>query len=730
MRISRSVSRSLTRSSHPSLVIAFAAALTLPAWSGAANKSQGVQNIEIITLSSNGSPGLITGGDVLVALIVPPSVPLDQVQVRLNMRVITSAFRVDPITGQLTGLVTGLRLGPNTLGVRAGSLRARTDLINHPITGPLFAGPHELPFGCETDSFMMPVIGGALGPPLDEFCSITTRVDYIYRSLDNQFKPLSDLTQYPADLARTVTLLGTMAPYIVRMETGTVNRAIYQIAILHDPIAEPAPDAFTRPAGWNNRLIYTFGGGCTGGWFRQGASTGGVIDDVMLRQGYAVASASLNVFGNNCNDLLAAETMDMVKERFIKAYGVPQFTMGFGCSGGSYQQHQIADNYPGLLDGIIPGCSFPEVLFATVDYITDARLLKHYFEVVAPGALDNEQQRRVTGFLTHPGTMNTVALAAGRISPFEFCPPPSVLPLKLRYDPISNPAGARCDVYDHTVNALGRDPLTGFARRPLDNVGIQYGLGALNQGVITVDQFLDLNERIGGYDKDANFIPQRTVADIDAVRAAYQTGRLTNGGLGLSQVPIIDYRAYTDDNPVGDIHLRFHSFSMRQRLIQANGTAANQVMLQEDFRNGYYSTDSPVLRGAINQMDRWLVNLSEDLSSDPRMDKIVRAKPADLEEACWTRDPTPVKIVETQQLDGGQCAQTYPVPPPPRGVAGEPLTFDRIKCQLKPVDPADYRVPFTPFQWSRLETIFKNGVCDYSRPGVEQQPPLGSWLTF
>src|SRR5262249_19030033 len=155
---------------HSAFVLALAAAATVSTGSMARTQSKGVQNIEIITLSSNGGPGLVTGGDALVAVLVPPSVSLDQVEVRLNRTVITDVFRLDPITGLFTGLVTGLRLGQNSLGVRAGSLRARTDLINHPITGPLFAGPHELPFGCETESFTMPVIGGTLGPPLDEFC--------------------------------------------------------------------------------------------------------------------------------------------------------------------------------------------------------------------------------------------------------------------------------------------------------------------------------------------------------------------------------------------------------------------------------------------------------------------------------------------------------------------------------------------------------------------------------
>jgi hypothetical protein len=72
----------------------------------------------------------------------------------------------------------------------------------------------------------------------------------------------------------------------------------------------------------------------------------------------------------------------------------------------------------------------------------------------------------------------------------------------------------------------------------------------------------------------------------------------------LKDVPIIDYRAYSDDNPIGDIHLRYHSFSMREWLIKANGDADNQVMLVEDFRYNYYSSTSPLLMKALAEMDK------------------------------------------------------------------------------------------------------------------------------
>jgi hypothetical protein len=159
--------------------------------------------------------------------------------------------------------------------------------------------------------------------------------------------------------------------------------------------------------------------------------------------------------------------------------------------------------------------------------------------------------------------------------------------------------------------SLAATPVTHFALRPLDNVGVQYGLGALKAGAISMDQFLDLNEKVGGYDVDGNYRTARTVADTIALRAAYRSGRLTNAGGGLRDIPIIDYRAYADDDPTGgnNIHLRYHSFSMRERLKKANGDADNQVMLQEDLRYGLYSSTSPLLQFALDKMDEWIANI-------------------------------------------------------------------------------------------------------------------------
>lgn len=445
----------------------------------------------------------------------------------------------------------------------------------------------------------------------------------------------------------------------------------------------------------------------------------------MLGRGYAVVSSSLNVFGINCNGVLAAETMAMTREHVIETIGAPDFTIGWGCSGGSYQVFQIGDDYPGLLDGIVAACVFPEVGFATLHTITDALLLDTYLKQ-ATGWTD-AQKRAASGF-GRAGTIANLAGAGRRIDPRVYCP--AQLPVELRYHPETNPDGARCDVYDHQVNVWGKDPATGAARRPLDNTGIQYGLAAVNSGAISVDQFLDLNDRIGGFDTDANVVPRRTVADRRAVDTAYRTGQLTNGGGGLSRLPIIDYREYTDELPNGDIHLRFHSFSLRERLRKANGDAGNQVMLVESEKSAGFGTGNPVVANALAAIDAWVSAVAADQRPGSDHAKVVRNKPADLVDACWTPDGE--KIAETQ-VDGvgtTRCNTLYPVWPSPRQVAGAGVVNDVIACTLRPTSPTDYKVAFTAAQHARLTKIFRRGVCDWAAPGVGQRPLGAPWPTF
>jgi Tannase-like family of unknown function (DUF6351) len=709
--------------------MAFMAALSAPAM------AQPTQ-FEITILSSR--TYAVSGGDTLAQVSVPPSTPLSDVLVRLNGQDVTSAFRaVDAVT--LQGFVTGLREGGNALaaGPRStGQILAKILIVNHPIVGPIFSGPHQTPFICQTQNFALPITGGTAGPALDADCSIATRVDYVYMSSSGMLKPLIDPTARPADLAQTTTRDGTTVNYIVRVETGTINRAVYQIAVLHDPKIENAPDPWTKPAGWNGRLIYAFGGGCGTG-HHQGQTLGidsavlnsPLIANLGLGQGYAIASSSLNVFGVNCDDVISAESMMMLKEHFIETFGVPVYTIGLGASGGSMQVHLVARNYPGLLDGILPGRSFPDTLTFELPYL-DCDLLVHAFNSLIQQPWTLDQKAAVIGHQTFSYcSQNTIwanlvrpNVGTGALTDvFPGCDPS--IPIALRYDPIVNPSGTRCTLYDDMVNVYGRDPRTGFARRPVDNVGVQYGRQAFNAGRISANQFIELNRMIGGYDVDGNYVPARTIADANALEIAYKTGRM-NSGRGLDDIPIIDFRDYRDTS--GNVHDAVRSLVMRARLIASNGQADNQVIVTIDPAIGDLSSAgfTSAYFARVTEMARWLDNIVSDTA--PAMStaaKVVRNKPADLVDACYTA--AGVKIT-----DPALCLELFPPSLEPRLAAGEPLTNETIKCALKALDPTDYSQTLTSAQLSDLQTIFPDGVCDYSKPGIEQQPAAGTWFAY
>ncbi|MGE0160446.1 MAG: DUF6351 family protein [Gemmatimonadales bacterium] len=684
-------------------------------------------------------PHLVTGGDVLLRVGVPDGVEASGLTVLANGADVSAGFHAAD-GGGMVGLVDGLREGTNEIRASVPGRPATVLAVtNYPITGPIISGPHESPFLCQTEEFEL-TGGETLGAPLDEDCSIATRVDYVYlSSTAGEFRPYPQTGEGrvpPADVATTTTLDGTTVPFVVRVETGTVNRAIYQSAMLHDP-SLPEPDPWTRSPGWNGKLVYTHGGGCREGWFRQGANAGTVLDEGLLGMGFAVTSSSLNVFGNNCNDVLASETHIMVKERFVESYGEPVYTIGTGASGGSYQSHQTADNYPGVFDGIIVSSSFPDVASATIFTLADARLLHHYFTRVAPDALTREQQRLVSGFGSWGSIPNLSAGAARIDATYDPAAAPEEqgaevgLPQleALRYG-ASNPDGPRATVYDHTVNVYGTDPSTGFAGRPLDNHGVQYGLSVLNSGDITKAQFIALNRDIGGFDADLNHVPERHRADPTAARRAADTGRILFGGAGLASTPVIDYRSYTDDREGGDIHMIVHQFTTRARLERANGHADNHVMAVGGEWG--YTEDRPDLGVLFRQMDRWLVNLVEGDDLGPRADRVVSAKPADLVDNCWdTRGAERVNIRERLSYDGtGTCAQIYRPFLTPRTVAGAPLTNDVVTCRLKPLDPSDYEVSFTASEWAELQQIFPDGVCDWTQPDAYAEGYQGTWLSF
>jgi hypothetical protein len=129
------------------------------------------EEYKLYVLSSR--PDSVSGKDVLVELIAPAA--KSSVRVMLNGQEVTAVFRpaVDP--SRLVGLVGDLQLGRNTVEARIGSdAVAKLDIVDHPLAGPIFSGPHQTPFACQTDR-------NGLGKAQDSDCSAQTAITYYYK---------------------------------------------------------------------------------------------------------------------------------------------------------------------------------------------------------------------------------------------------------------------------------------------------------------------------------------------------------------------------------------------------------------------------------------------------------------------------------------------------------------------------------------------------------------------
>ena len=79
-------------------------------------------------------------------------------------------------------------------------------------------------------------------------------------------------------------------PYIVRVERGTMNRGIYDIAVLFDP-SKPWTALAPQPQ-WNGKVVYSFGAS-TGQPRLQFRSSQNWADNVALSRGFMVVDNSL-----------------------------------------------------------------------------------------------------------------------------------------------------------------------------------------------------------------------------------------------------------------------------------------------------------------------------------------------------------------------------------------------------------------------------------------------------
>jgi hypothetical protein len=759
---------------------------------------------EIVSLSNRAD--LISGGDALVEVRVPKGTPLSRVKLRLNDSDVTAAFIGQAGGRALRGLLTGLVEGRNDFSAqidgpgRGDGRRENLVITNHPIGGPILSGPQVVPFFCAT-----PVPQGATATSpttnasglttaaFDAQCNIATEFKLYYRTTSscqnrlpdpspnttNFLNPAPPLTALPpadacfktynpaspppaTEVAQTTTDTGLTVPYIVRVERGTMNRGIFDLAVLYNPAQ---PWSATAPqAQWNGKILYQFGAS-TGQPRRQSRTTSNWMNELGLARGYLVAQNSMTDSVQNSNRVSMTETVMMMKEHIGDRYGPVKFTMGTGCSGGSINSNMNASIAPGQLDGITVSCAYPDSETTGIEVNECVLLVEAYQQPAwlnlmtstgqtqvqinakkaainghvdqtgchgwynafgSNGKVGNYVQRLVLSNTT--GAVGTLPPPAPQSQPTNNCQ----LPLGLVYDPITNPTGARCSAWDWAQSIWGKAEGRPGANETRDNVGVQYGLKALLSGAITTEEFVTLNEIVGGIDKDSNFQAARSVADPAALDIAYRAG-IVMSGRNLAKTAVIDMRGWDDSSiiiPPGltipsttiPIHYVWRSFSIRERLDREFGDHDNQVMWRFG-RFGFFP--SAALQGqALSTMDLWLTNLKADASHQGIERKVRDAKPASAFDFCLLSS----EAAQTTQVTDPVVCDTDPFLKPhasPRQVAGGPLSENILKCQLKPLSSADYApLVFSPAQWARLEAVFRDGVCDWDQPGVGQRPAV------
>ena len=685
--------------------------------------------------SGNGDDGLavetvstradaVTGGDVLIAIQPPEGEPADQATVRVDGT--AAEVSLSSAGGEeATGLVEGLPEGDSTIEVSLGDETASVDVVNHPVTGPVFSGPHlPLPV-CTTEA-------NGLGPALDDDCSADAISAVRWVDGSGQWQEAADPSEIPEDALATPE----GGPLVVNREIGTINRAVYWLDV---------------PDHWNGRLVYQFGGGCGTG-YTQGFRLLSDPEPDLLAAGYATATATFNTFQVLCNSVVSAETAMMVKEHFIETVGLPVVTIGQGGSGGAIQQYQIIQNYPGILDAASASVPFPDAVSIASD-VLDCSLFERYFEE-AGDAWDADARLAVQGHLTAGTCTFWDQTFASNVNPSAACSlallgaagdavgglPEELpsLPPEAIYDAATNPDGLRCTLQDANVNYLGADPETGFALRPWDNVGVQYGLAALNEGAVTVDQFLALNEGIGSYDIDGTLVETRAAAPEEGLEAAFATGHVIEGEGDLRRIPIITIDVFTDDS--GDIHTRDRAFAVRERLRDEDGDdPPNHMIWTRPVPEGSDLVEAltgvtDVGLGVIEVLDEWATALAgTDIAGSDVADAVESLRPDAALDSCVDPDGQEHQGLDVYDQDNG-CTDAFPISRSPRVVAGAPLRNDVVKCRLQTVEAAIdagvYEIVLDDGQRERLETIFPDGVCDYSQPSVGRVPFAGTWLRY
>ena len=656
--------------------------------------------------------------------------------------------------------------------------------INLGDVGPsnsLYSGPKQYPFYCMTidSNIGQPLVDNQEGFGVPVYEDLIQRNNVIGYSKDCLFK--SHLQFYylnqddklaklvPKKFSHLDALRDAKRPLeLFRAEQGSINRFIYTIAMAITP-----EELGTRTVSslWNKKLIYQFNGG-SGIGFRQGRqkATRTITRRLTeVQKGYALISSSGNRTSYTYNMLLAEDTARRVKLHFISLFGEPLYTVGIGGSGGGLAQYLIGQNSSGILDGLIPQYSYPDMVSQTI-YTLDCDLFNNYFTFRAK---DNsrwqqwDQRQLLEGMNSLQDFPQKIAflqpvaqLMAGMVPSFPkgnsecingyfglstFIHNPRQGFLRHFYsDEVVEQTN--WNYWEDMAWLFSRDQ-HGLVESTWDNDGVQYGLHALKQKQITLAEFVHINKNIGSWKEqhqmkaeniiipfgrkmpfwvslwgsdniteviDNQSAPRRS-ASLKAIAAAYRGGQVFIGKLEL---PIIDVRHYLEEKL--DMHHMSASFSTRIRLQQANGHFDNQVIwvAKRDFDPTYQ---------AFDLMDLWLLKRKQF----PELNA-AQSKPIQLQDTCFDdqgeilaqgegvwhgnwNEPD----LDNKSLKRGACAEHYAIFSNSRIQAEGPWQGSVFKCHKIPFEQAVKQGMYGEIDLSEqlndLRAIFASGVCDYSQ---------------
>ncbi|EWH10315.1 hypothetical protein DS2_08575 [Catenovulum agarivorans DS-2] len=641
---------------------------------------------------------------------------------------------------------------------------------------PLYSGNLQYPFVCMTESSRLgqPLVDNQHGwgtPVYKENSDRNNKDNIIGYSKDCQIP--TGLNYYVID-GEKVHNYNQQAlkanQTLVRVEYGVIHRYIYLIAM---PISLDEIGDRNKKSQWNNKLIYQFAGGAGIG-FKQGSMRPSKLIKRrlnQLKQGYAVISSGANRTSHSYNMLMAEDTAWRVKRQFISLYGEPVYTVGVGGSGGGLAQYLMAQNSPGLIDGALPLYSYPDMVSQAL-YALDCDLLNNYytFKTNEPKTWQNWQKRQlVEGLNANNGEPHKGAffqpinqVLSGVMPSYPKGNSECINGWFGLYAYIHNPRqgwlnnAVSEELKQHVhwshwqdlVHVYGKNK-QGFARHIWGNEGVQYGLSALQQGELTIEQFIDLNRKIGSWKPaeqmkaeriadipgiklkiwlslwgkhnvqplDDNQVASRSKTDHIAVERGYRYGQIF---AGLADIPILDVRHYLEDK--FDMHHVSATFAARMRMLHTQGHYDNQVVWLADEK--YNPVDN-----AFQAMDEWLINIRNGQS-------VLAAKPSQLVDQCFDESGK-VIAAGANVFDGpwngtenalGACSQAFKVYSTSRIQAGASWRGDSFDCEKIPVSKAIEQGWYGPHDMHKyqatLEQIFPTGVCDYSQADLAKPTDL------